>query len=158
MTQQGMPPQKKGMSTLSIVLIVIGVLVVLVLGTCAAGAIALQREAKKITDDMGDGGLMLVSPPEVKSALAGPKKDYVGHWKSKKGSALRISAEGDMLLEKDEDGDGMKEKIEAPIVSFSGNDIVQKPFITLTTHVSEAPHNVGDHWEMTADGIKFSRQ
>lgn len=156
--QQGMPPEpKKGMSTLTIVLIVMGVLVVLVGGTCAVGVIAVQREAKKISDDLGDGGLMLVSPPEVKTAVAGPKKDYVGHWKSKKGSSVRISADGEMVFEKDEDGDGMKEKLEAPIVAFAGNDIVQKPLITITTHVSEPPHQNGDHWEMTADGIHFSR-
>ena len=153
-----MPPEpKKGMSTLTIVLIVIGVLLVLVGGTCAAGVILLQREAKKISDDLGDGGLLLVAPPEVKADLAGARKDYVGHWKSKKGSSIIIDAEGEMKLDKDEDGDGMKESLQAPIVRFSGNDIVQKPLITITTHVTEAPHKNGDHWEMTADGIHFTR-
>jgi hypothetical protein len=158
MMQQGMPPQpKKGMTTLTIVLIVIGVLLVLLAGVCGLGVIAVQREAKKISDDIGDGGIALVSPPDVTAALAGSKKDYVGQWKSKRGSALRIDADGRMLLEKDEDGDGIKEKVDGPIVSFSGNDIVQKPVITITTRVSVTPHQNGDHWEMTADGIDFSR-
>ncbi len=143
------------MSTLTIVLIVIGVLLVLVGGTCAVGVILIGREAQKISDDLGEGGLMLVAPPEVKADLAGPKKDYVGHWKSKKGSSITIDAEGDMKVDKDEDG--TKESLQAPIVRFSGNDIVQKPLITITTHVSEAPHKNGDHWEMTADGIHFAR-
>ncbi len=158
--QQGMPggPEpKKGMSTLTIVLIVIGVLLVLVGGTCAVGVVLIGREAKKISDDLGEGGLMLVAPPEVKADLAGSKKDYIGHWKSKKGSSITIDAEGDMKIDKDEDGDGMKESLQGPIVRFSGNDIVQKPLITITTHVKEAPHKNGDHWEMIADDIHFSR-
>ena len=158
--QTGMPqgPQpKKGMSTLTIVLIVLGVVLALGVGTCAVGVFMVKREAQKLGDELKDGGLILVAPAEVTTALAGPKKDYVGHWRSHAGSTLAIDAAGNVRLEKDEDGDGVKEKYEGPIASFQGNDIIMKPIITITLHVSEPPHASGPGMEMTLDGIHFAK-
>jgi hypothetical protein len=151
------PEPKKGTSTLTIVLIVLGVLFVLGAGTCAVGAVLFQREAKKLGDDMSDGGIVLVAPPEVTAALAGAKKDYLGNWRSRGGSTLAIDAAGNIRLEKDEDGDGVKENFEGPIARFDGNDIVMKVILTITLHVTEPPHPSGPGMEMTLDGIRFAK-
>lgn len=154
------PPAKPGMSALSIALIVLGALLVLTLGTCAAGVFWVGREAKKFEAEIRDGGavVVLASPPAVVAELAGAKKDYVGAWSSARGSTLRIDADGSMKFDKDEDGDGIKEKITAPIAAFRGDDLEVKMVVTLFVRVTQAPHKVGDHWEMTADGVALERR
>ena len=95
------------MSGLMIALIVVGALAVLGLGTCVAGFFLVKAEVKKVAATLGDGGLVLVSPPAVTADLAGSKKEYVGSWRSKHGSTLDIEPNGTMRFEKDEDGDGV---------------------------------------------------
>lgn len=150
------PPQKKGLSGLAIALIIIGVLAVLGLGTCVAGVFYVKAKAEKFADSIDGGGLVLVSPPEVKTELAGAKKEYVGSWTSKKDSTLDIDAEGNLRLVRDEGG--AKETLTAPIAAFQGNDIQIKAFVTLTIPVTSPPHRVGDHWSMTAKGVTFERK
>ena len=151
-----------GYRALAIVLIVVGVLGVLALGTCAVGAFWVKRKADAVVASIADGGLVMVSPPAVKAELAGAKKDYVGAWASARGSTLDIDADGNMKLVKDEDGDGgSREAITAPIASFRGDDIEVKLVVTLTIPVTVPPHRVGSpskHWEMTAKGVVFERK
>src|ERR1022692_4533640 len=67
--QAPMPP-KKGMGALGIVLIILGVLFVLGIGTCVGGYFWVKG---KVSDLVDSGALDLVSPPAVTAALAGPK-------------------------------------------------------------------------------------
>jgi hypothetical protein len=147
------PPQKKGLSGLAIALIVIGVIAVIALGTCTAGFFYVKGKAEGLVDG---GGLVLVSPPEVKAELANAKKDYVGSWRSKKGSTLDIDADGNLKLALDEGG--AKETLTAPIASFQGNDMQIKAFVTLTVPVTSPPRRTGDQWSMTAKGVTFERK
>lgn len=149
-------PQKKGLSGLAIALIIIGVVAVLGLGTCVAGMFYVKAKAEKFADSLDGGGLILVSPPEVKAELAGPKKDYVGSWRGGKNSSLDIDAEGNLKLVRDEGG--AKETFTAPIAAFQGNDMQVKAFVTLTIPVTSPPRRVGDHWTMTAKGVVFERK
>ena len=152
------PPQKKGLSGLAIALIIIGILLVLGMGTCAVGVYFVKKEATKLTEGMADGGggLMLESPAEVKAELAAGKKDYVGSWKSARGSTLDIDENGNFKLVYDEGG--VKETLTAPIGAFRGNDIQIRIMITITVAVSSPPQRVGDHFTMTAKGTKFERK
>jgi hypothetical protein len=150
------PAPKKGLSGLAIALIVIGVIAVIGLGTCVAGVFYVKAKAEKFADSLDGGALVLASPPEVKAELAGAKKDYVGSWKSAKGSTLDLDPEGNLKLVRDEGG--TKETLTAPIAAFQGNDMQIKAFVTLTIPVTSPPHRVGDHWSMTAKGVTFERK
>jgi hypothetical protein len=144
---------KKGMSTLAIVLIVLVVLLVLGAGTCIAG---LYWAKGKVEQSIGEGGLVLQSPPDVRAALAGPKKDYVGSWRSKRGSTLVIDSLGNLALETDEGS--TKEKLNAPIAAFKGDDMEIHALVTIPIRVSSPPKCGADTCEMTAKGIKFERR
>ena len=152
------PPPKKGLSGLSVFLIVLAVVVVMGLGTCAAGLFWLKGKAEGVIAEIGDGGtsLVLASPPAVKAALAAGHKDYVGDWRSAAGTELRIDATGDLKFAKSEAGHN--ETYNAPIAGFAGNDIELKIMIRVVLTVSRPPHKVGDHWEMTVDGIALTRK
>jgi hypothetical protein len=153
------PPPKSGPSALTIILAVLGVLVLLAIGVCVALFFYIKREATRLVGEAIDGGgLVMASPAAVTSELAGAKKAYVGSWKSAHGSTLDIDASGYMDYEKDEDGDGNKESIKAPIAAFHGDDMEVKLVVTLTVHVTGAPHKVGDTWEMTADRVTLTRE
>jgi hypothetical protein len=147
---------KKGMSTLTIVLIIVGVVAVLGIGTCAAGAVWLGNRAKEVSQGLADGGLVLASPPAVVAELAGPKKDYVGSWTSVSGkSTLDIEPDGTMKLVQDENG--TKETLTAPIGAFAGNDMEIRFGFTIKVNVSEPPHRAGAGWEMTVRNVTFRR-
>jgi hypothetical protein len=147
------------MGPLGTVLIIFGVLALVGMATCGAGLYWVKRKVAKVAAEMADGGarLVLVSPVAVTDALTGAKKDYVGVWTSERGSTLTIDAMGNMSFEKDEDGDGVKEKLNMPIAAFVGNDIQCQAFVTLTVHVSQPPSQVSGQWHMTADGIPLER-
>jgi len=148
------PPKKS--NTVAIVLGVIGIITVLLLGTCAAGLFYVKKKTQELAEGIGDGGLVLVSPPEVKAELAGAKKDYVGSWVSVSGkSTLDIDADGNMKLMKDEGGG--KETYTMPIAAFRGNDIEVKALITLKIVVPEPPHQVAGKWQMRAKGVTWRR-
>ena len=151
----GQMPPKKGMSTGMTLLIVFGVIALLFGGTCIGGYFFLKQKVKAIGDDIADGGLVLVSPPEVREALAGPKKDYVGSWSSQHGSTLVIAPDGNMKFDKTESS--TTEKYDLPISGFHGDDILIKPLVSMTIHVTEAPHQVDGKWQMTADSVHLTR-
>jgi hypothetical protein len=155
----GQPQPKKGIGALGIVLIFVGLLFVGALGTCVAGYFWVKGKAEAVVNEIGEAGgkLVLVAPDEVKAALAGDKKDYVGHWSSKKGSTLTIDPTGNLLYEKDEDGDGVKEKLQAPIAAFAGDDIQCQAFLTFTVHVTSTPKLEAGKWRMVVDGIEMER-
>jgi flagellar basal body-associated protein FliL len=149
-----LPPKKS--NTLAIVLGIVGVVLVLVVGTCAVGAYYVKQKTKEFAENIADGGMVLVSPPEVKAELAGAKKDYVGSWKSVSGkSTFDIDAEGNMKLEKDEGG--AKEAYTMPIAAFRGNDIEARAVITFKIDVPEPPHQVSGKWQMRAKGVTWQR-
>lgn len=140
--------------------LVVGIAIVVLIGSALGVALLfwLKGKVEKVAGDAADGGLVLVSPPEVVAELAGAKKGYVGSWKSAAGkdSTLDIDAQGNVRFVKDEGG-GFKEKTEAPIAAFVGNDMQFRAVITFTIPVTEPPREVGDHWEMTAKGVKLRR-
>jgi hypothetical protein len=151
------PPPKKGMSALAIVLIVLGVLALLGIGTCAAGVLWVRSNANRIMAGLVDGGgLVLVSPSAVTAELAGSKKEYVGTWRSAQGSTLDIDPSGTVTFVKDEGG--VKKNLTAPIAEFHGDDIVIKIGLPMTLRVTRPPHDVAGHWEMTADGLNLERK
>jgi hypothetical protein len=148
------PPKKS--NTLAIVLAIIGVLFVLLIGTCAAGTWFLKKKTAEFAENIADGGMVLVAPPEVKAELAGAKKDYVGSWTSASGkSTLDIDADGNVKLVKDEGG--MKETITMPIAAFRGNDIEMKAVVTFKIDVPEPPRQEGGTWKMRAKGVSWQR-
>jgi len=149
----GSPAPKKGASVLTIVLAIIGAVALLGFGTCVAGAFWVSNKAKAALEG---GGFTRESPPEVVTALAGPKKDYVGLWVSERGSRLALDERGRLAFVKAEGG--MNESFRAPVAAFKGNDIELHLFVTVTIAVTEPPHQVDGKWRMTAKGIVFYRE
>lgn len=144
------------MGTGTILLIVGGVLLLLGLGTCAAGAIWVGHRAKEFKENIADGGLVLVAPPEVVTELSDPKKDYVGAWTSEsEKSTLEIHSDGSFKLVQDERG--TKETLSAPIAAFIGNDLEIRFGLSFKIAVAEPPHRANNRWEMTLRGIPFHR-
>jgi len=144
------------MSTLAKVLIAIGVVAVLGFGACVGAGFFLVNKAGDMVHDLADGGgktLVLVSPPEVKAALAGPKAAYVGAWKGAGENSLTIDQDGAIAFSKN--SGGSNSNMNAAIAAFRGDNIELKAFVTVTLKVSEPPHKVGDHWEITVDGVKM---
>ena len=81
------------MSTLTIVLLVLGGLLLAGIGTCAAGAFWLKSKAEGALSELADGGgIVMASPPAVLAELAGARKDYVGDWRGANGNELVIHA------------------------------------------------------------------
>jgi len=145
-------------------------------GTCVGAGLFLGHEAKKLVAQMGDGGLtvddgglvlfglqsrrdgglVLFSPPAVKNALAGPRRDYVGAWRSAGGSALNIRGDGHIVLS-DQEQAHSTQRLEGEIAAFDGDDIEISLIVTLKVKVTKPPRNVAGHWEMTANAIPFER-
>jgi hypothetical protein len=145
------------MSAVAIVLIVIGVLALLGFGACAVGLVWLKGRANNIMAGLVDGGgIVLSAPPAVTAELRGPKKNYVGAWRSARGSALDIDSAGNMTFENNESG--MKKKLSASIAEFRGDDMVIRIGLSIVIHVTQPPHPVGEHWAMTADGVSLQRE
>jgi hypothetical protein len=137
-------------------LIALGIVVVIgsIVGTVVL--FWVQKKVTEVAKDAADGGLVMVSPPEVVAELAGPKKAWVGEWRGVgNASTLDIDAQGNVKLVRITGSS--TEKLTAPIAAFVGNDMEFRAVIKLTIPVSEAPHEVGDHWEMTAKGVKLRR-
>jgi hypothetical protein len=159
----------KGPSTLAVVLAVIGGVLVLGVGTCVAAGVYLGDQAKKAIAAVAEGGLVLDdgglvirshgtgTPEEVKTALAGPKRGYVGSWKGDHGSTLTIRDAGDIDFVK-HDAAGGTSKMNGQISAFVGDGIEVWVLVTMTLKVTEPPHKVGGQWEMTVDGVHLQRQ
>jgi hypothetical protein len=146
------PPKSGG--ALKTVLIVLCVVLVLGFGACFATCMVARSAVQGIAESIGDGGMALVAPPEVKAELAGPKKDYVGNWKSAAGSTLSIDEDGQFQFNKTEGG--KTGNFNAPIGGFEGADIVVKIFVKITFKVTP-PKKVGSEYEIIVDGVKLKR-
>jgi len=146
------------MSTLGIVLIVLGAMALLCVGAIGAGVYWVKGKAEKLVAEAGDGGFGVVvqSPEEVRAALAGEKRDYVGSWHSERGSSLEIKEDGSLSLAKAESA-GRSTRFSLPIAAFRGDDIVCKAGFAMVIKVSQPPRQLDGDWELVADGIAFHR-
>ena len=174
----GRPP-----SPVTIVLAVIGGVLLLAVGTCVAAGVFLGREAKKVVaqvveggivlDDGGmviksrggglgltssaEGGVAVAGPAVVRRALAGSRQGYVGSWRSARGSTLDIHPDGRLVFDNTE-RPGSTSRMDGEISAFAGDDIEVFMLVSVTLKVTQAPHEVADHWEMTLDGVRFERR
>jgi hypothetical protein len=155
--QQYMQPPPQKSNTLKIVLIVLAALFVVGGASCAGCFFYGKSKLTELGENLADGGLMMASPKDVVDALAGPKKDYVGSWKSAAGSTCSIQENGSFTIAMNEGGD--KKRMEGiSIAAFEGNNIVVKMLIKMTFVVSKAPTKSGPGAEMTLDGVTFTKQ
>ncbi len=156
--EQVPPPRKKSVSALTIVLAVIGVMALLCVGAVGAGVFWVKGKAEKLVAQSADGGFAFVteSPPEVRAELAGPRRDYVGSWRSDEGSSIDIEENGALSYSKV--GGQRTTRYSLPIAAFNGDDIVCKAMLTLVIKVTEPPQEVNGRWQMVADGMTFHRR
>lgn len=154
---QQRPPQKQGMPTWQVVLIIVGGLLFMGLSTCGVLAYRGYSEYREVATELAEGGGPLKSsPPEVVAELAGAKKDYVGSWKSPSGkSTLEIRPDGGVIFVAHEKAE--QERIEGPIGAFHGKDMDVVALLHFTLKVKTLPHTVGDDLEMVVNDITFVR-
>ena len=83
------------------------------------------------------------------------KIDYVGEWTAP-GMYLLITQDGSIAYYRLKRG--ASTEIEGPLKGFDGDDFIAGfgPFVT-TFEVSSPPHQDGDHWLMTVDGVELTR-
>jgi predicted secreted protein len=87
--------------------------------------------------------------------LPADKSAYAGEWRSEK-VWLLITKEGHVQYER-QDGN-KKISINAPIKAFDGNNFsVGVGMFSTTFVVSRPPHQVGNVWKMTVDGVELVR-
>lgn len=145
MTSDGLPTsaQKKGPTAIG--LAILGVLVLVIIG---AIVVTLTRG----------------SPKAVTTALQGEKKAYVGKWSTKDrdlSADLVIDATGEISynessrLRASRGQSGNYEADFLHITAFEGDDILVGR--DLRIKVTNKPHVVGDHIEMTANDLLFLR-
>jgi hypothetical protein len=152
--QQQQPYQAPKSNTLKIVLITLGVLLVGGVGSCAACTYFATSAVKDLAQSIADGGgIIMAAPLEVTTVLAGPKKDYVGEWRSASGSTLSITEAGEFSSVKKENGNS---SVNGVIAAFEGDNIVIKMMIKMTFKVTP-PKKVGAGFEMVVDGITYKR-
>jgi hypothetical protein len=137
------PPTRTWPTPIGVVIIVL--LVVAVGVVAVVVSLALSRSPKAVTD-----------------ALHGAKKDYVGSWSAADGSIdLDIDATGEISYDESSGfraKRGLHDNYEADdlsIAAFEGDDIVIDS--SLRIKVTSPPHVVGDHFEMTANGVLLAR-
>ncbi len=83
------------------------------------------------------------------------KQHYVGEWHSKE-MRLLILADGTVSYKRSKSGGTTT--IDGPLKEFNGDDfVVGLLFLTTTFKVTEAPHEVGEQWQMVVDGVKLTR-
>lgn len=87
--------------------------------------------------------------------LPSDKSAYAGEWRSEK-VWLLITKDGHVQYERQ---DGAKKiSINAPIKEFDGNDFsVGIGMFSTKFVVSKPPHQVGNVWKMTVDGVELVR-
>jgi hypothetical protein len=159
-----LPPTKRTNSVK--ILVLVGAVLLAALGSCVTGLFWLKAKA-------GGGTVVelvervmpitFFAPSAVKAALAGPRKDYVGWWTAGEDVQLFIASDGNLKWERRQDDPTGRvpsytvETIEAPIAAFAGDDIVVKLVFKKVLRVSRPPHEVGEHWEMTVEGVSLKR-
>lgn len=88
-------------------------------------------------------------------ALPEDKTDYAGEWHSAE-MDLRITRAGRVEYQRSQGR--TKTSIEGPLQAFEGEDfIVGVSFMTTRFDVSVPPHEDGDDWYMTVDGVRLKR-
>lgn len=95
------------------------------------------------------GGCAKPLPPE--------KVAYVGQWN---GAAMEMTITQDGRVEYSRNkGDGTNTSVKGPIKEFAGNNMVVGlgPMVT-TFVVSAPPHQAGEAWKMTVDGVELTKQ
>lgn len=85
------------------------------------------------------------------------KLAYVGTWQSEE-MLLQISQEGRVAYKRKVGENGSK-SIDAPIKDYKGDNLVVGLGPMETTFVvSVPPHQDGDAWKMTVDGVELTRK
>ena len=88
--------------------------------------------------------------------LPADKVAYAGQWSGPQMNML-ITAEGRVDYKRD-NGDGST-SVKAPIKEFVGNNMVVGLGPMATTFVVSAPpHQDGDTWKMTVDGVELTKK
>jgi hypothetical protein len=88
--------------------------------------------------------------------LPADKTNYAGAWRGGPISLL-ITAEGQVDYKRQENG--RSTSINAPIKEFAGaNMVVGVGPMATTFVVSVPPHQQGEVWKMTVDGVELTRQ
>lgn len=152
------PPARpsKEWSTLKIVLVVVGSMLLVIGSTCGVSAYRGYSAFKEVSENLSEGGLAISASPEVIAELHGAKKDYLGRWTSTSGkSTLEILDNGHLVYHLRE---GSKpQDVTAPITKFSGNDIECHFAVKLRFNVKTPPHLIGNKLEMQIDNVTFER-
>ena len=159
MNYQQPPPSRREAkwTPLKIGLVIGGMMLFSIITTCGVAAYRGYSTYKEVSQNLGEGGFAISSPPEVVAELNGPKKDYIGMWTSAtNNSSLQILENGHMVYHRHESS--KSEDITAPIAKFSGNDIECHFGVKIFVTVKTPPHKVdGDKFEMVVDGITMTR-
>jgi len=84
------------------------------------------------------------------------KAEYVGEWHGT-ATALLITQDGSVAYRRLHKG--VNKSIDAPLKAFEGNDfVVGVGLVTTTFVVSVPPHQDGEVWKMTVDGVELTRK
>ena len=83
------------------------------------------------------------------------KADYVGEWRS---PAMELVITRDSNVHYKRRRNGSETSVNGPLQKFKGDDFsVGFLFISTTFVVSKPPHQEGDKWKMTVDGVELTR-
>lgn len=94
------------------------------------------------------------------AACGGPplpvdKRDYVGDWRGE-GMSLAIAPDGNVRYQRKRTGESTT--INAPIQRFEGASFfVGLGPLTTRFEVTKPPHQEGNVWKMTVDGVELTR-
>lgn len=147
------PPPKPPTSPLKIVAIVAAALVgvALVGGYIAMSAVDATRSLQELTN--GEGGPPMTAE-EVRAALAGPKKDYVGRWTTLLGNGiLHIQADGRVAYAMQRGS--RRENANAMITSFTEDAFW---VMTFRFAIEQPPTRDGKVWKMKVRGTTWERR
>ena len=146
------PPPKPKASALKIVAIVAAAMlgVALVVGYIGMSAIDATRTLQELAN--GEGGPPMTDE-EIRAALAGPKKDYVGRWTTLMGNGtLQIQADGRIGYAMQRGA--ARENANAKITSFTDDAFY---VMTLRFAIEQPPTRTGNTWKMKVRGATWER-
>lgn len=146
------PPPRPKTSPLKIVAIVAAALlgVALVVGYIAMSALDGARALQELAT--GEGGPPMTDE-EVRAALAGPKKDYVGRWTTPLGNGvLQIQADGRVGYSMQRGA--ARENANAKITSFTDDAFY---VMTFRFAIEQPPARTGNTWKMKVRGATWER-
>lgn len=112
---------------------------------------SLQRLSKTLLAAMVVVALAACAKPVPKEKAA-----YVGEWNGT-AMALLITQDGSVAYRRLEGG--VNKSIDGPLQEFKGDDfVVGVGPIATTFVVSAPPHQDGDAWKMTVDGVELTKK